>query len=96
MGERCECETPCIVPFSEVGVDQSEIARDWLMCDACGVDWMEDDAELVERVHAENDAYHAAEAAREAGPRCGRHKDGHRYITLRSGKQVCRDCGGEG
>ena len=51
--------------------------RSHLMCVLCGTSWMESDASIVDAVHDGN-------------PLPEPHS--HRWVSLRNGTEVCRDC----
>lgn len=87
----CECDTPCPVPFETV---DATAPRERLLCAACGQDWLETDDTVINRVHAENERYERQlRADDESLPRCAKHQDGHRFVAMRNGNELCRDCG---
>lgn len=99
----CDCNTPLLIPCADHHRgDELPKGRAWLICVICGHWHEEQNPDLVEAVHDDQEAwnmYQDGEAERLAQlPRCARWYDGHRppnhrFIPLRSGKEVCRDCG---
>ena len=96
----CDCTTPLLIPCSaHHRGDELPSGRDWLICVVCGHWHQEADVAKINLVHKDQarwEADQAAEAEQLAAiPLCQRHNHTHRFIALRGGQEVCRDCAGK-